>query len=101
MSFNFYHDDLIPLLFALQETHSKDGNTATLKRYTMHNTARAGGEITPRGMWLFLLRIHIKINTALQAIAVAVTLHKVLSICSIYIPSGQRLLQRDLDNLVA
>ena len=71
----------------------------------MYNTAVADGD-RAMGCVAILVKntaIHssLNINTTLQAVAVRVTLHKVISICSIYIPPGQRLFQRDLDHLIA
>ena len=43
---------------------------------------------------------HISLNTPLQAVAVRVTLHRVITFCSIYIPPGSNLQLIDLDNLV-
>ena len=42
----------------------------------------------------------IPLNTALQAVAVKVSLHKTFTICTIYIPPHLNLAQCDIDNLV-
>ena len=39
-------------------------------------------------------------NTNLQAVAVSITLHRVITLCSIYIPPSSRLSAKDLDDLV-
>ena len=43
---------------------------------------------------------HIPLNTNLQAIAVSITLYRVITLCSIYIPPSSRLSLKDLDDLV-
>ena len=43
---------------------------------------------------------HIPLNTNLQAVAVSITLHRVITLCSIYIPPSSRLSLKDLDDLV-
>ena len=42
----------------------------------------------------------MQLKTNLQAIAVSVTLHRTISICSIYIPPGAKIEQKDLDEIV-
>ena len=39
-------------------------------------------------------------NTNLQAVAVSITLHRVITLCSIYIPPSSRLSTKDLDDLI-
>ena len=41
-----------------------------------------------------------KQQTNLQAVAVSITLHRVITLCSIYIPPSSRLSAKDLDDLV-
>ena len=43
---------------------------------------------------------HIPLKTNLQAVAVSITLHRVITLCSIYIPLSSRLSPKDLDDLV-
>ena len=45
-------------------------------------------------------RSHIPLNTNLQAVAVSITLHRVITLCSIYIPPSSRLSPKDLDDLI-
>ena len=42
----------------------------------------------------------MQLKTNLQAIAVSVTLHRTISICSIYIPPRAKIEQKDLDEIV-
>ena len=42
----------------------------------------------------------IPLNTTLQAMAVSVTLHRVITFCSIYIPPNLNLITNELDNIV-
>ena len=41
----------------------------------------------------------IQLKTNLQAIAVSVTLHRTISICSVYIPPRAKIVQKDLDEI--
>ena len=95
-----------PLAFALQETHLKESDNITFRSYDMYNTYspidendRAKG-----GSSLFvkqgIIHSHISLNTKLQAVAVRITLHKTITLCSIYIPPSSKLTIKDLDNLV-
>ena len=43
-------------------------------------------------------QIHLKTN--IQAVAVSVTLHRTISICSIHIPPRSKLVEKDLDEIV-
>ena len=43
-------------------------------------------------------QIHLKTN--LKAVAVSVTLHRTISICSIYIPPRSKIVEKDLDEIV-
>ena len=43
-------------------------------------------------------QIHLKTN--IQAVAVSVTLHRTISICSIYIPPRSKIVEKDLDEIV-
>ena len=43
----------------------------------------------------------IQLNTNIQAVAVKVTLHKTIHVCSIYLPPGDRFNIADLEYLLA
>ena len=42
----------------------------------------------------------IPLNTNLQAVAVKVTLHRLMHVCSIYLPPGDRINIADIDHLI-
>ena len=43
----------------------------------------------------------IRLNTNIQAVAVKVTLHKTIHVCSIYLPPGDRFNIAELEHLIA
>ena len=66
--------DYEPAALCLQETHLK----------ATHNAPHS----------------HLPLHTSLQAVAVSITLHRVITLYSIYIPPNSRLSPKDLDDLV-
>ena len=95
---------ICPAIICLQETFLKENNTTNIKHYTFYNyinkdTDRASGgtsilvknEIPQRP---------ITINTNLQAIAVSVTLHRTITLCSIYIPPKDTIHETELTQLI-
>ena len=92
-----------PKVLCLQETLLSDNDTITLKDYTLYNTicndnARASGGSTIAVANCVPQR-QIELKTNLQAVAVEVTLHRPLSICSLYLPPNLTLSVDDLDNI--
>ena len=93
-----------PVAFCLQETHLKQSDNVTLKHYSLYNCydpnddrAKGGSSICVRNN---ILHSEIKLNTNLQATAVRVSLHKTITLCSIYIPPQYKLELQELNNLV-
>ena len=93
-----------PVAFCLQETHLKQNDNITLKHYSLYNCydpsddrAKGGSSICVRNN---ILHSEIKLNTNLQATAVRVSLHKTVTLCSIYIPPQHNLELRELNNLI-
>ena len=93
-----------PAVVALQETHLKECDNLTFKSYHMYNTFSPDEDWAKGGTSLLIkqgiIHSHISLNTTIQAVAVRVTLHKTVTLCSIYIPPESRLRQQELDNLV-
>ena len=96
--------ELNPTAICLQETfkkHSDKLNIKTFEQYDyMHNTGqRASGGVS------ILIRKDIpqnkiSINTHLQAITVSATLHKTVTICSLYIPPHHPINENELNTLI-
>ena len=95
-----------PLIFALQETHLKESDNITFRSYELYNAfspvedndrAKGGSSLLIKQG---IIHSHIPLITNLQAVAVRVTLHKTVTLCSIYIPPSSHLDLKALDNLV-
>ena len=98
--------DFNPVAFCLQETYIKEAESDKIdfphfKGYHSYspNTEKATG-----GSSVFVrngtLHSPVKLHTNLQAVAVRLTLHITLTLCSIYIPPSSALQLTDLQNLV-
>ena len=99
------HDN-IPQVACLQETYLKDTDNVTFKGYVSYNKM-AISPVDGRAIGGSSILIksdvpqeHILLNTPLQALAMRVTLHKPITICSVYIPPKYKLTDRELDNLL-
>ena len=94
--------DYEPAALCLQETHLKDTDNISIRNYTAFHTFSANNERAAGGVSIFINNnaphSHITLNTNLQAVAVSITLHRVITLCSIYIPPSSRLSPKDLDD---
>jgi exonuclease III len=93
-----------PVIFCPQETHLKQSDKVTLKHYSLYNCYdpnddRSKGEssVCVRNN---ILHSEIKLATNLQATAVRVSLHKTITLCSIYIPPQYKLELQEHYNLI-
>ena len=96
--------ELNPTAICLQETfqkHSDKLNIKTFEQYDyIHDTGkRASGRVS------ILIRKDIpknkiSFNTHLQAITVSATLHKTITMCSLYIPPHDPINENELNNLI-
>ena len=93
-----------PAALCLQETHLKDTDNVVIRNYTAFHTVFANNERAAGGVSIFVNNnaphSHIPSHTNLQTVAVSITLHRVITLCSIYIPPSSRLSAKDLDDLV-
>ena len=94
-----------PYILALQETFLRENYTGSFRGYK-HYLKTSVSDVNDRAIGGCSLLIKdtishdvIPLNTALQAVAVKVSLHKTFTICTIYIPH-YNLAQCDIDNLV-
>ena len=81
---------LRPSVFCLQETYLKPDDKFTFKNFNTYNhihsdclRASGGSSILVNSS---LPQREIKLRTALQAVAVSVTLEKEITLCSVYVP---------------
>ena len=83
-----YEKEPLPACLCLHETLLKETDKLTIKNYTKYNnnaeTVRAsdGSSVVIRNN-IFHCQIYLKTN--LQAVAVLLSLHKTITLCSIYI----------------
>ena len=93
--------DYEPAALCLQETHLKDTDNISIRNCTAFHTFSANNERAAGGVSIFINnnapQSHIPLNTNLQAVAVSITLHRVITLSSIYIPPSSRLSPKDLD----
>ncbi|WP_245828671.1 endonuclease/exonuclease/phosphatase family protein [Solemya elarraichensis gill symbiont] len=85
-----------PKVICLQETFLPIDSTTTLKNYTAYHNRSTS--------ILIHNSVHhtpISLNTPLAATAIRVTLHKVVTICSIYLPPKQIIQLSDLDTVLS
>lgn len=97
-------NDHDPAVICLQETYLKDQNPISFRNYNIFNYFAVGDGRGNGGVSIVVNNkcpsSQINLNTHLQAVAVSVTLHRTISICSVYIPPKFVLKDRDLDELV-
>ena len=97
--------DYDPMALCCQETYLKASNTIEFRKYLsyhIHSEAvdgRASGGVSVLVKKSIPHR-QIMLNTNLQAVAVLLSLHKAVTICSIYIPPRYQLDNRELDELI-
>ncbi|WP_411567548.1 endonuclease/exonuclease/phosphatase family protein [Solemya velum gill symbiont] len=84
-----------PKVICLQETFLPINSSFTFKNYTAYHD-------TSTSIFIHNTVHHtpISLNTHLSVTAVRVTLHKVITICSVYLPPKQQLQLSDRDTLV-
>ena len=88
--------------YACRKPIDSDTDNIDLRGFTLLNTFSGIG---PQGGSSILIRqgvLHSPVNlsTNLQAVAVRLTLHVAVTLCSLYIPPSHNIQQRELDSLV-
>jgi len=93
-----------PIAICLQETFLKENDTITIKHFSIYNHYNIGAGRASGGVSIIVNNdaphAPISLNTNLQAVAVKISLHKPVTLCSIYLPPGHVLDIRDLDGLM-
>ena len=93
-----------PKLICLQETHFKETVHHNIRNFTLYNAFSPDPDKAKGGASILVhqgvIYSQVPLKTKLQAIAVQGSLSKTLTICSIYIPPSQNLLDQELDALV-
>ena len=62
----------------LQETHLKDHDNVAIRNYTAFHTFSANNESAAGGVSLSIIMLLIPLHTNLQAVAVSITLHRII-----------------------
>eukprot|EP00745_Piridium_sociabile_P035474 TRINITY_DN619_c0_g1_i8.p1 TRINITY_DN619_c0_g1~~TRINITY_DN619_c0_g1_i8.p1 ORF type:complete len:361 (-),score=22.59 TRINITY_DN619_c0_g1_i8:3-1085(-) len=94
-----------PSVLALQETLQRDGKTLTFSGFNFLSIPaqpKHGGVTGGVALLLHksLLYSPIHLETPLQAVAARVTLHKTVTICSVYLPPSLPVRRQDVSNLI-
>ena len=96
---------LCPSIICLQETFLKPTNNLNIRGYTLYNHIHQSGGRASGGSSIVVNssvpQSLIPLNTNLQAVAVKVTIHKTIHVCSLYLPPGDRFNKADLEHLLA
>ena len=95
---------LNPAVICLQETFLQDENVFRTPNYEQYHYIHNAG-LRANGGTSILIRKDIPqsnfpIQTNIQAIATRVTLHKTITICSIYLPPNKEINEKELENLI-
>ncbi|KAG1658849.1 RNA-directed DNA polymerase from mobile element jockey [Nymphon striatum] len=96
-------NDHNPTAMCLQETRLNGTCTTTIRRYSIYRRDLPSEH--PAGGVCIIVNNQIphssvQLNSSLQAIAVRVSMHKVLTICSIYIPPSSPIIAADVEDLL-
>ena len=75
--------DYDPVVLCCQETYTKTNNTINFRKYVSYHTHAEAID-----------------GSVLQAVAVSLSMHKTITLCSVYIPPSYALDNRELDNLL-
>ena len=95
---------LNPTAICLQETFKKHSDKLNIKTFEQYDYVddtrqRASGGVSIQ-IRKDISQNKININTHLQAIAVSVTIHETVTICSLYIPPPDPINENELNNLI-
>ena len=97
-------NDYDPAIVCLQQTYLKESNIVTFRNYNLINKFAVGDGRGTGGNTIIIdnrcLSRQIHLTTNLHAISVSVTLHRTISICSIYIPPLAEIEQKKLDEII-
>ena len=93
-----------PAIICLQETHHKNNTTNNMKNYYSCNDIKQYTD-RPCGRSSIIINNNIPhseitLNTNMQAVAISATLHKTITVCSVYIPPNEEPKELELNNLI-
>ena len=93
-----------PTIICLQETHLKNNTTINMKNYYSYNYIKQYTD-RPCGRSSIIINKNIPhseitLNTNMQAVAISATLHKMITVYSVYIPPNEEPRKLELNNLI-
>ena len=95
---------LNPAIICLQETFLQNNSNLKTTNYEQYNYIHDAGSRANGGTSIFIRnnipQSKLNIQTNLQAVAAQVTLHKTVTICSIYLPPHEPINNSELENLI-
>src|ERR1044071_2090003 len=93
-----------PAALCLQETMLSQQTIINYKYYASYNISKQSNDRPSGGVAVlissFYPHSHIILNTNLQAVAIRLSLHKIISVCSIYLPPNTPLDKAELSVLI-
>ena len=93
-----------PAIICLQETHLKNNNTINIKNYYLYNYIKQYTDKPCGGSSVIINNniphSEITLNTNMQAVAISATLHKTITVCSVYIAPNEEHKKLELNNLI-
>jgi exonuclease III len=93
-----------PACIALQETFLQENVSAKLRNFTSFRKDYVHGERASGGVALLTSHDYpthpINLNTDLQAVAVQIHIHSLITICNIYLPPNKSINQNSLNNII-
>jgi ribonuclease HI len=97
--------DFSPVALCLQETLQKTTNIINLRKYTHFFTTNTAIDGRPKGGVSILVdktvpHSQVTLTSPVQAVAVRITLHRPLTLCSIYLPPSTPVDANDLNLLI-
>ena len=97
--------DTNPTAVCLQETFLTADKTMKFNNYTTYCMPAVEANGTPHGGVALLIKngtphSQISLNTSLQAIALRITLHRAITVCSIYLPPTAKYDNAVIDNFI-
>ena len=95
---------LCPAVVCLQETFLKSDDNINMRDFTLYNFIKTTGERASGGASIIINnkipQSEIHLNTTLQAVAISATLHRTITICSIYLPPNEPINNNEIENLI-
>ena len=86
-----------PAIIYRQETHLKNNTSISMKNYYAYNYIKQYTNIIINNN---IPHSEITLNANMHAVAISVTLHKTITVCSVYIPPNEEPKELELNYLI-